>query len=73
MTGVSFDQASLQQDGDGVDLGLAEGSTLRGQYVVGCDGGRSSCARLPASTFGARSLGAARSCCHGGPTAVANS
>ena len=29
------------QDDDGVDLQLADGSTLRGEYLVACDGGRS--------------------------------
>ncbi|RIT96152.1 hypothetical protein D2F00_09640 [Mycobacteroides abscessus] len=31
----------LGQDDAGVDVELADGSTLRGQYLVGCDGGRS--------------------------------
>jgi 2-polyprenyl-6-methoxyphenol hydroxylase-like FAD-dependent oxidoreductase len=31
----------LTQDGSGVDVELSDGSTLRAQYVVGCDGGRS--------------------------------
>lgn len=31
----------LVQDHDGVDVELADGRILRGQYVVGCDGGRS--------------------------------
>jgi 2-polyprenyl-6-methoxyphenol hydroxylase-like FAD-dependent oxidoreductase len=29
------------QDEDGVDVELADGSSLRGQYLVGCDGGHS--------------------------------
>ncbi|MDQ0462595.1 2-polyprenyl-6-methoxyphenol hydroxylase-like FAD-dependent oxidoreductase [Caulobacter ginsengisoli] len=29
------------QDDDGVDLSLGDGRTLRAQYLVGCDGGRS--------------------------------
>jgi 3-(3-hydroxy-phenyl)propionate hydroxylase len=29
------------QDETGVDVGLSDGSSLRGQYLVGCDGGRS--------------------------------
>ncbi|VXB21334.1 12-dehydrotetracycline 5-monooxygenase/anhydrotetracycline 6-monooxygenase [Arthrobacter sp. 9AX] len=33
--------AGLAQDGVGVDLQLKDGRTLRGSYVVGCDGGRS--------------------------------
>ena len=31
----------LQQDDDGVDVTLADGSRLRAGYLVGCDGGRS--------------------------------
>jgi 3-(3-hydroxy-phenyl)propionate hydroxylase len=31
----------LAQDDDGVDVELSEGSSLRAQYLVGCDGGRS--------------------------------
>ncbi|WP_409180379.1 rifampin monooxygenase [Amycolatopsis sp. VS8301801F10] len=31
----------LSQDGDGVNVSLADGSELRARYVVGCDGGRS--------------------------------
>jgi 3-(3-hydroxy-phenyl)propionate hydroxylase len=31
----------LAQDGAGVDLQLKDGRTLRGDYAVGCDGGRS--------------------------------
>lgn len=33
--------ATVAQDGDGVDVGLADGRVRRAQYVVGCDGGRS--------------------------------
>ncbi len=29
------------QDGSGVDVNLSDGRSLRGQYLVGCDGGRS--------------------------------
>jgi 2-polyprenyl-6-methoxyphenol hydroxylase-like FAD-dependent oxidoreductase len=29
------------QDEDGVDVGLADGGSMRAQYLVGCDGGRS--------------------------------
>src|SRR5579875_196459 len=29
------------QDGTGVDVGLSDGTSLRAQYLVGCDGGRS--------------------------------
>ena len=31
----------VAQDGDGVDVALADGSRLRASYVVGCDGARS--------------------------------
>lgn len=31
----------LAQDDDGVDVQLRDGGVLRGQYLVGCDGGRS--------------------------------
>jgi 2-polyprenyl-6-methoxyphenol hydroxylase-like FAD-dependent oxidoreductase len=31
----------LTQDGQGVDVDLSEDATLRAQYLVGCDGGRS--------------------------------
>lgn len=31
----------LRQDDNGVDVDLSDGSTVRAQYVVGCDGGRS--------------------------------
>ncbi|WP_106401349.1 rifampin monooxygenase [Actinocorallia populi] len=36
----------LDQDGDGVTVGLADGTHLRSRYVVGCDGGRSTVRRL---------------------------
>jgi flavin-dependent dehydrogenase len=29
------------QDGDGVDVSLSDGRSVRGEYLVGCDGGRS--------------------------------
>ncbi len=35
------DVVGFRQDDDGVDVELADGSTLRGAYLVGCDGGRS--------------------------------
>ncbi len=35
------EMTGLAQDDEGVDLHLADGSTLRAEYVVGCDGGRS--------------------------------
>ncbi|HEY8429268.1 MAG TPA: FAD-dependent monooxygenase [Sandaracinaceae bacterium] len=31
----------FQQDDDGVDVELSDGSSLRAEYLVGCDGGRS--------------------------------
>jgi 3-(3-hydroxy-phenyl)propionate hydroxylase len=34
--------AGAEQDGAGVNIVLAEGGSLRSQYLVGCDGGRSS-------------------------------
>jgi 2-polyprenyl-6-methoxyphenol hydroxylase-like FAD-dependent oxidoreductase len=33
--------ATVAQDGNGVDVGLSDGRLMRGQYLVGCDGGRS--------------------------------
>src|ERR1700731_3289332 len=35
------DVTSVAQDDTGVDVGLADGRLLRGEYLVGCDGGRS--------------------------------
>ena len=35
------DATGLAQDADGVTLALSDGGTLRAQYLVGCDGGRS--------------------------------
>jgi 2-polyprenyl-6-methoxyphenol hydroxylase-like FAD-dependent oxidoreductase len=35
------DVTGLSQDGDGVDVTLADGRSMRAQYLVGCDGGRS--------------------------------
>jgi 3-(3-hydroxy-phenyl)propionate hydroxylase len=32
---------SFTQDDDGVDVALSDGASLRAQYLVGCDGGRS--------------------------------
>jgi 3-(3-hydroxy-phenyl)propionate hydroxylase len=37
---------AIAQDDAGVDVTLADGSTLRAAYVVGCDGGRSTVRRL---------------------------
>ncbi|WP_411083485.1 rifampin monooxygenase [Streptomyces sp. cmx-18-6] len=36
---------AVGQDGDGVDVGLADGTRLRSRYLVGCDGGRSAVRR----------------------------
>jgi 2-polyprenyl-6-methoxyphenol hydroxylase-like FAD-dependent oxidoreductase len=36
----------LDQDEDGVDVELADGTRLRSRYVVGCDGGRSAVRKL---------------------------
>lgn len=33
--------ATFAQDGNGVDVVLSDGRMMRGQYLVGCDGGRS--------------------------------
>lgn len=33
--------AGFAQDDDGVDVALSDGTSLRAQYLVGCDGGRS--------------------------------
>lgn len=33
--------STFAQDGSGVDVGLSDGRTMRGEYLVGCDGGRS--------------------------------
>ena len=38
-TGVEV--VAMGQDADGVDVGLADGSSIRARYVVGCDGARS--------------------------------
>ena len=35
------DVTSFVQDGSGVDIQLSDGQSLRAQYLVGCDGGRS--------------------------------
>ncbi|MFN8041151.1 MAG: FAD-dependent monooxygenase [Acidimicrobiales bacterium] len=37
----SREVVGLAQDDDGVDVELSDGTTLRAQYLVGCDGGRS--------------------------------
>ncbi|WNV92139.1 rifampin monooxygenase [Umezawaea sp. Da 62-37] len=36
----------LDQDDEGVDVGLADGTRLRARYLVGCDGGRSAVRKL---------------------------
>jgi 2-polyprenyl-6-methoxyphenol hydroxylase-like FAD-dependent oxidoreductase len=37
---------ALTQDGEGVDVELADGTCLRARHVVGCDGGRSTVRKL---------------------------
>ncbi len=41
----------LDQDPDGVEAGLADGTRLRSRYLVGCDGGRSTVRKLLGVTF----------------------
>ncbi len=41
----------LAQDADGVTVELADGTTLRSRYLVGCDGGRSTVRRLSGVDF----------------------
>ncbi|GAA4839896.1 rifampin monooxygenase [Kitasatospora terrestris] len=41
----------LDQDADGVTAGLADGTTLRARYLVGCDGGRSTVRKLTGIAF----------------------
>jgi 3-(3-hydroxy-phenyl)propionate hydroxylase len=41
----------LAPDDDGVDIHLADGNTLRADYVVGCDGGRSLVRKLAGIDF----------------------
>lgn len=36
----------LEQDADGVDVELSDGTRLRARYLVGCDGGRSTVRKL---------------------------
>ena len=38
---LGCDATDVVQDANGVDVGLSDGRSLRAQYVVGCDGGRS--------------------------------
>ena len=38
--------AHVEQDGDGVTVGLADGERLRSRYLVGCDGARSTVRKL---------------------------
>ncbi|MEI5101810.1 rifampin monooxygenase [Streptomyces sp. PmtG] len=37
---------AVDQDQDGVSVGLADGTSLRARYLVGCDGGRSTVRKL---------------------------
>ncbi|WP_067822425.1 rifampin monooxygenase [Nocardia inohanensis] len=41
----------LSQDGQGVDVELGDGTTLRARYLVGCDGGRSTVRKLAGIEF----------------------
>ncbi len=41
----------LAQDEDGVDVELSDGTTLRAEYLVGCDGGRSAVRKLAGIEF----------------------
>jgi 2-polyprenyl-6-methoxyphenol hydroxylase-like FAD-dependent oxidoreductase len=43
--------AAFAQDGDGVDVELSDGRTLRAKYLVGCDGGRSRVRKLAGIEF----------------------
>ena len=40
----------FRSDDDRVEVALSDGTSLRANYLVGCDGGRASCAKLPASS-----------------------
>jgi 2-polyprenyl-6-methoxyphenol hydroxylase-like FAD-dependent oxidoreductase len=48
----------LSQDDDGVTVELADGCTLRGRYLVGCDGGRSTVRKLLGVGFPGEPAGA---------------
>ncbi|WP_309056098.1 rifampin monooxygenase [Streptomyces sp.] len=41
----------LRQDGQGVSVGLADGTEMRARFVVGCDGGRSAVRKLLGVAF----------------------
>ncbi len=43
--------ADFRQDGDGVSIVLADGRTLRAQYLAGCDGGRSRVRKIAGIDF----------------------
>jgi len=45
------DVVGFAQDDTGVDVELSDGSSLRGQYLVGCDGGRSLVRKLAGIDF----------------------
>lgn len=42
---------AVDQDADGVQAGLSDGTTLRARYLVGCDGGRSTVRKLAGIAF----------------------
>jgi 2-polyprenyl-6-methoxyphenol hydroxylase-like FAD-dependent oxidoreductase len=52
----SSEVVELEQDEAGVTLGLKDGDTLRGQYVVGCDGASSRLRKLLGVEFAGRSF-----------------
>src|SRR5689334_21283135 len=41
----------FEQDGEGVDVALADGATMRARYLVGCDGGRSAIRKAAGIAF----------------------
>lgn len=45
------DVAGFVQDDTGVDVSLSDGGSLRGEYLVGCDGGRSTVRKIAGIDF----------------------
>ena len=43
--------AGFSQDGEGVDVALSDGTSVRAQYLVGCDGGRSTIRKIAGIAF----------------------